>query len=59
LQIAVRVQPDFWRAQYELGAVLIQKGDTTAAVEHLTLATKGDDRDSASAAQAWLQRLKH
>ena len=33
----MRLQPDFWRAQYELGAVLDRKGDTASAVEHLTL----------------------
>lgn len=58
-QVAVRLQPDFWRAKYELGAVLDQKGESAAALEHLTIAAKGADPDARAAALQLLQKLKH
>lgn len=57
LQTAVRLQPDLWRAQYELGTVLAQKGDATGAVEHLRVAANGPDAELKAAAQQILQRL--
>lgn len=56
-ETAVRLQPDLWRAQYELGAVLAQKGDRTAAAEHLRIAAKAPIAEVKSAAEEMLQRL--
>jgi Flp pilus assembly protein TadD len=59
LQSAVRLQPDFWRAHYELGALLARKGDAGAAVEHLRIAAQGTDAQAKAAAQQLLQSLVH
>ena len=58
LQSAVRLQPEFWRAQYELGAVLDRKGDP-AAWQHLKLAAQGADPDAKASALELLKRLGH
>ena len=57
LQSAVRLRPDFWRAQFELGVVLDRKGDP-AAVEHLKIAAQGADPVARESAQRLLQKLK-
>ena len=57
LQAAVRLEPDFWRAQYELGAVLQQRGNAAGALQHLRLAAQGQDAQAKAAAQQLLQRL--
>ena len=56
LQEAVRLQPEFGRAQYELGVLLQQKGDA-AAVEHLRAAARSSERDAKAAAQQLLQKM--
>ena len=58
LRAAVRLRPDFWRAHYELGAVLDRKGDTAAALEQLTMAAQGTDVEAKESAQQLLQRLR-
>jgi len=57
LQAAVRLRPDFWRAQYELGAMLAEKGDTPGALEHLKIAAQGADGEAKAAALQLMQRL--
>jgi hypothetical protein len=53
----VHLQPELWRAQYQLGAVLAQKGDPIAAMEHLRIAAGGPDAEVKAAAQQMLQKL--
>jgi Flp pilus assembly protein TadD len=57
LQTAVRLKPDFWRAQFELGAVLASRGDSAAATEHLKLAAQGADPQASAAARQALQQM--
>lgn len=57
LQAAVRLQPQFWRAQYELGIALGKSRDYAGAAEHLKLAAGGSDPDVKAAAQGLLQKL--
>jgi tetratricopeptide (TPR) repeat protein len=47
LQQAVKIDPSFARAQFELGAVLYFQGDVPAALEHLRLASKIGSGDAA------------
>ena len=51
LEVAVKLAPGFAKAQYELGMVLYQRGETDAAVEHLQAAAKGGDADAAGVLQ--------
>ena len=57
LQAAVQLQPDFWRAQFELGVALGRNRDYTAAEEHLRIAAQGTDPDVKDQARQLLQRL--
>jgi predicted CXXCH cytochrome family protein len=58
LQAAVGAQPDFWRAQFELGVVLMRRGDAVGARVHLTIAAQGKDAGARTAAQQALQQLR-
>jgi len=42
----VRIEPNFTRAQYELGVVLYSLGDQPGGLEHLRLASKGGSREA-------------
>jgi Flp pilus assembly protein TadD len=55
---AVRLQPNNWRAQVELGMVLLRQGDRTGAVLHLTAAAQGPDPEARSAATQILRGLR-
>jgi predicted CXXCH cytochrome family protein len=57
LQTAIRLKPDFWRAQFELGAILAAQGDSAGAVEHLKIAAQGADAQASTAARQVLQQL--
>jgi Flp pilus assembly protein TadD len=57
LQTAIRLKPDFWRAQFELGAALARQGDSAGAVEHLKIAAQGTDAQASAAARQALQQL--
>ena len=57
LQTAIRLRPDLWRAQFELGAVLARQGDSAVAVEHLKIAAQGTDTQASAAARQLLQQL--
>ena len=46
LQTAIKLEPNFTKAQYELGVVLYTRGDLPGAVEHLKLASQGGDPDA-------------
>jgi hypothetical protein len=50
LTTAVNLQPDFWRAQYELGVALSMKHDPAGAAAHLRLDAQGNDPDAKAAA---------
>lgn len=53
----MRLKPDFWRAQFELGMVLAIRGDTIAAVEHLRAAAQGKDADAKTRAEQLLKKI--
>jgi hypothetical protein len=53
------LQPDYWRAQFELGVVLGRKRDFAGAEEHLKIAAQGADPDAKAQAQQLLQKLGH
>jgi Flp pilus assembly protein TadD len=57
LQAAVRLQPDLWRAHFELAMALGRSGNTTAAREQLTIAASGSDPEVRSQALEVLQKL--
>lgn len=57
LQTAIRLKPDFWRAQFELGAVLARQGDSTGAVEHWNIAAQGTDAQVGAMARQALRQL--
>jgi Flp pilus assembly protein TadD len=57
LQTAVRLQPNLWRAHFELGVVLGREHDSAGAVEHLKLAAEGSDPDAKASAQQLLKSL--
>jgi predicted CXXCH cytochrome family protein len=57
LQTAIRLKPDFWRAQFELGAALARQGDSAGALEHLKIAAQGTDGQASAAARQALQQL--
>jgi predicted CXXCH cytochrome family protein len=57
LQAAVKLQPDFWRAHYELGVALGRNRDYAAAEEQLKLAAQGNDPNAKAAAQDLLGKL--
>ena len=57
LETAILLQPDLWRAQFELGVVLGRKRQYAAAEEHLKLAAQGDDPDAKASALKSLQQL--
>jgi Flp pilus assembly protein TadD len=57
LETAIRLKPDFWRAQFELGGVLARRGDSAGAVEHLQIAAQGTDAQVGAAARQALQQL--
>ena len=59
LRAAVQMQPDFWRAQFELGVVLGRKRDFAGAEEHLKIAAQGADPAASALAKELLQRLGH
>jgi Flp pilus assembly protein TadD len=56
-QAAVKLQPDLWRAQYELGVALGKSKDFAGALEHLKIAAQGSDADVKAEATGLLQRL--
>ena len=56
LNTAVTLQPDFWRAHYELGVALAMKGDTAGATQHFRLAAQGNDPTAKAAALDLLQK---
>ena len=55
LTTAVNLQPDFWRAHYELGVALARKNDPAGAAAHLRLAARGNDPQVKAAALQALQ----
>jgi Flp pilus assembly protein TadD len=57
LSEAVRLQPQNWRAQVELGTLLARRGDRADALQHLTAAAQGPDPDASAAAQQALRDL--
>ena len=57
MSAAVRLQPDLWRAHFELGVVLGRTRDYAGAEEHLKLAAQGTDPDAKASALQLLQRL--
>jgi tetratricopeptide (TPR) repeat protein len=57
LQAAVALAPNLWGAQYDLGAVLAQKGDAVAAIGHLKIAASGTDPAAKASALELLQKL--
>ena len=59
LQSAVRLRPDFWRAQFELDVVLGRKRDFAGAEEHLRIAAQGSDPAAKASARELLQKLGH
>lgn len=54
---AVRLRPDYWRAQVELGMLLLHMGDRTAAIPHLEAARQGTDPAVRNAAEQTLREL--
>ena len=44
---AVRLAPDFARAQFELGAALYARGDAAGGVQHLRVAVRLGDANAA------------
>jgi Flp pilus assembly protein TadD len=54
---AVKLRPDLWSAQYELGVALGKNRDFAGAEEHLKLAAGGNDPEVKAAAENILQRL--
>ena len=57
LETAVHLQPDLWRAHFELAMALGQSGNAGAAREQLTIAANGSDADVRAQALDVLQRL--
>jgi Flp pilus assembly protein TadD len=57
LTTAVNLQPNFFRAHYELGVALGMKGDSTGAATHLRIAAQGNDPDAKASAQQLLKKL--
>jgi Flp pilus assembly protein TadD len=56
----VEIEPDFSRAQLDLGLVLAAQGDLAGAADHLRKATQGKDPEVAQrAARALAQIVKH
>jgi hypothetical protein len=53
------LQPDFWRAQFDLGVVLGRKRDFAGAEEHLRIAAQGSDPAAKASARELLQKLGH
>jgi Flp pilus assembly protein TadD len=54
---AVKLQPDLWSAQFELGVALGKSRDFAGAQEHLKLAAGGSDPEVKAAASDLLRRL--
>jgi len=54
---AVKLRPDLWSAQYELGVALGKSRDFAGAEEHLKLAAEGSDPEVKAAAENILRRL--
>src|ERR1041385_1060645 len=57
LQTAVKLQPGYGKAQFELGMVLYLKGDSAAAVEHLRAAAAGADPEAKASAEDALKKM--
>jgi Flp pilus assembly protein TadD len=57
LQTAVELQPGFGRAQFELGVILVRRGDSGGAVDHFRLAAQGTDPQASAAARQTLQQM--
>ena len=58
LQNAVRLQPDLWRAHFELGMALGRSGNPTAATDQMRIAANGSDPQVRAEAADVLQRLR-
>jgi Flp pilus assembly protein TadD len=58
LQTAVELQPNLWRAQFQLGETLARQGDLAAAREHLNLAAQGADPEARASALEVLRSLR-
>ncbi len=56
LTAAITLQPDFWRAHYELGALLAAKGDSANAATHLRQVARSPDPELKAAALQLLQK---
>ena len=56
LKTAVNLQPDFWRAHYELGVSLGRQGDSAGANAQLRIAAQGNDPEVKAAALQLLQK---
>jgi predicted CXXCH cytochrome family protein len=54
LEESVRLKPDFWRARFELGMVLLKQGDRTG-FDHLTAVAQNADPETRAAAQQVLR----
>jgi Tfp pilus assembly protein PilF len=57
LEESVRLQPDFWRAQFELGIVLAREGNLPGAAEHLKIAAQGGDAQASASAKQALRQM--
>jgi hypothetical protein len=51
------LQPDLWRAHFELAMALGRSGNTGAAREQLTIAANGSDPEARAQALEVLQKL--
>jgi predicted CXXCH cytochrome family protein len=54
LEESVRLKPDFWRARFELGMVLLKQGDRSGFA-HLNAVAQGADPETRAAAQQVLR----
>ena len=52
----MNLQPDFWRAHYELGVSLGRQGDSAGANAQLRIAAQGNDPEVKAAALQLLQK---
>ena len=57
LETAVRLQPDLWRAHFELAMALGRSDNTGAAREQLNIAANGSDAEVRAQALEVLQKL--
>jgi predicted CXXCH cytochrome family protein len=57
-QEAIRIRPDYWRAQLDLGAALAGSGNTTAAIPHLRKAAESPQKALREEAMQTLQQIE-